>query len=68
MKGDTSDILYNMCLVFDKLHSEPIDDLDEYIRKKVHTLFMVRWNTFHSPVHSAYFLMDNSASWNMTMW
>ncbi len=58
MKGDTPAILYNMCLGLDKLYSEPIDDLDESIRKKVHVLFMTRWNNFHAPVHSAYFLMD----------
>ncbi len=33
----------------DKLYSEPIDGLDESIRKKVHALFMLRWNTFHDP-------------------
>ncbi len=58
MKGDTPAILYNMCLGLDKMYSEPIDDLDESIRKKVHDLFMVRWNTFHAPVHSVCFLMD----------
>ena len=58
MKGDTPAILYNMCLVLDNLYSEPIDGLDESIRKKVHALFMTRWNTFHAPVHSAFFLMD----------
>ena len=52
MKGGTPAILYNMCLGLDKLYSEPIDDLDESIRKKVHALFMTRWNTFHVPVHS----------------
>ena len=39
-------------------NSEPIDGLDESIRKKVHTLFMSWWNTFHTPVHSGCFLMD----------
>ncbi len=67
MKGVTPAILYNMCLGLDKLYSEPIDVLDESIRKKLHDLFMVRWNTFHVPVHSVCFLMDNSASWNMTV-
>ena len=57
MKGDTLAILYNMCLGRDKLYSEPIDGLDESIRKKVHALFMTRWNTFHCPVHSVCFLM-----------
>ena len=33
MKGDTPAILYNMCLGLDKLYSEPIDGLDESIRK-----------------------------------
>ena len=68
MKGGTPAILYNMCLGLDKLYSEPIDGLDESIRKKVHALFMTRWNTFHVPVHSACFLMDrDSASWSMTV-
>ena len=60
MKGGTPAILYNMCLGLDKMYSEPIDDLDECIRKKVHALFMVWWNTFHTPVHSACFLMDKT--------
>ena len=67
MKGGTPAILYNMCLGLDKLYSESIDGLDESIHKKVNALFMTRWNTFHVPVHSACFLMDNSASWNMTV-
>ena len=33
MKGDTPVILYNMCLDLDKLYSDPIDGLDEYIRE-----------------------------------
>jgi hypothetical protein len=60
MKGGTPAILYNMCLTLDKLYSEPIDDLDESIRKKVHTLFMTRWNTFDAPVHSAWVLMNKT--------
>ena len=67
MKGGTPAILYKMCLGLDKLYSEPIDDLDESIRKKVHDLFMTRWNTFHDPEHSDCFLMDNSTLWNMTV-
>ena len=68
MKGGTPAILYNMCLGLDKLYSEPIDGLDESIRKKVHALFMARWNTFHAPVHS----VDSSwtrhfAAWSMTV-
>ena len=38
MKGGTPAILYNMCLGLDKMYSEPIDDLDESIRKRVHVL------------------------------
>ena len=60
MKGGTPAILYNMCLGLDKLYSESIDGLDESIRKKVHALFMAWWNTFHTPVHSASFLMDKA--------
>jgi hypothetical protein len=62
MKGDTPEILYNMCLGLDKLYSEPIDGLDESIRKKVHALFMTQWNTFHAPVNSACFLMNKAFS------
>ncbi len=58
MNGGTPAILYNMCLGLDKLYSESIDGLDDSIRKKVHALFMTRWNTFHPPVHSDGFLMD----------
>ena len=46
MKGGTPAILYNMCLDLDKLYNEPIDDLDESIRKKVHALFMTRLKDF----------------------
>ncbi len=67
MKGVTPAILYNMCLGLDNLYSESIDGLDESIRKKVHALFMVRWNTFHAPVHSACFPMDNSDSWKYSV-
>ncbi len=51
-----------MCLRLDKLYSETIDGVDESIRKKVQVLFMVWWNTFHSPVHvhSVSFLMDKA--------
>ena len=60
MKGGTLAILYHLCLGLDKLYSEPIDGLDESIRKTVHALFMARWNAFHAPVHSVCFLMDKA--------
>jgi hypothetical protein len=60
MQGDTPVILCNMCLGLDKLYSEPIDGRHESIRKEVNVLFMLRWNTFHAPVHSACFLMDKT--------
>ncbi len=56
----TPAILYNMCEGLDNLYSEPIDGLDESIRKKVNVLFMERWNTFHVPMYSVSFLMDNT--------
>ena len=34
--------------------------MDESISKQVNALFMVRWNTFHVPVHSPCFLMDKA--------
>jgi hypothetical protein len=37
MKGDTPDILYNMCLGLYKLYGEPIHGMDESILK-VHAL------------------------------
>jgi hypothetical protein len=42
----------------DNLYSEPIDGLDDSIRKKVNVLFMERWNTFHVPMYNVSFLMD----------
>jgi hypothetical protein len=60
MKGVTPVILHNICLGLDKLYSETIDGLDESIRKRVHAMFMTRWNTFHTPVHSACFLIDKA--------
>ena len=43
-----------------RMYSETIDGLHESIRKKVRALFMTRWNTFHVPVHSTWFLMDQA--------
>ncbi len=57
MKADTPDVLQNMCLGLDKMCSEPMDVLDESIRKKVNVLFM---NTFHTSVHSTCCLMDKA--------
>ena len=59
MKGGTPAILYDLCLGLDKLYSEPIDGLPEPTRRKVHALFMARWNAFHASVHSACFIMDS---------
>ncbi len=42
-----------------KLYSEPIDGLPEPTCRKLHVLFMTRWNVFHAPVHSTCFIMDN---------
>jgi hypothetical protein len=52
MKGGTPAILYDLCLGLDKLYSEPIDGLPEPTRRKLHALFIARWNTLHAPVHS----------------
>ncbi len=52
MKGGTPAILYDLCLGLDKLYSEPIDGLPEPTRRKLHALFITRWNTLHAPVHS----------------
>jgi hypothetical protein len=60
MKGGTPSILCDLCLDLDKLYSEPIDGLPEPTRRKLHALFMARWNAFHVPVHSACFIMDKA--------
>jgi len=60
MKGGTPAILYDLCLGLDKLYSEPMDGLPEPTRRKLHDLFMARWNAFHAPVHSACFIMDKA--------
>ncbi len=52
MKGGTPDILYDLDLDLDNLYSEPIDGLPEPTCRKLYSLFMVRWNVFHAPVHS----------------
>jgi hypothetical protein len=51
-----------MGLCLDKMYGESIDGLDDSIRKKVHVLFMVWRNIFHTlvHVHSPYFLMDKA--------
>ncbi len=60
MKGGTPAILYDLCLVLDKLYSDPIDGLPEPTRRKLHALFMARWNVFHAPVHSVCFIMHKA--------
>ena len=60
MKGGTPSILYDLFLGLDKLYSEPTDGLPEPTRHKMHALFMSRWNVFHTPVHSASFIMDKA--------
>ena len=46
------------------MYSETIEvkpdlDLDENIRRnRVHEVLILRWNTFHPPIHSATFAMD----------
>jgi hypothetical protein len=42
------------------MYSEPIDGLLEPTRRKLYALFMARWNVFHTPVHSACFIMDKA--------
>ena len=60
MKGGTPDILYDLYLVLDKLYSQSIDGLPEATFRKLYVLFMTRWNVFHTPVHSACFIMDKA--------
>jgi hypothetical protein len=62
MKGGTPAILYNMCLGLDKLYSEPIDGLDESIRKKVHALFMALASSWTR--HFAAWSMTVRRNWN----
>ena len=51
-------LLYNLLLELDIYYSKPIKGLDEAIRKKIHNVFMNRWSVFHTPIHSADFVMD----------
>ncbi len=67
MQDGTPAILYDLCPGLDKLYSEPIDGLPEPTRRKLHALFMARWNVFHTPVHSASSWTKYSAACNMTM-
>ena len=60
MKGGTLVILYDLFLGQDKLYSETIDGLPEPTCHKLYTLFMVRWNVFHTPVYSTSFIMDKA--------
>jgi hypothetical protein len=60
MKGGTPDILYDLCLGLDKQYSESIDGLPEPTCHKLYSLFIERWNVFHTPVHSVYFIMDKA--------
>ena len=52
-------LLYDLLLQLDKSYSKPIKGLDEALRNKMYNVFMSRWSTFHAPIHSAAFAMDN---------
>eukprot|EP00967_Tisochrysis_lutea_P051053 scaffold62922_cov26-Tisochrysis_lutea.AAC.1 len=45
--------VYAKMLALDVFYREPIDGLDERIRKKIHSIFMARWAYFHTPVMTA---------------
>jgi hypothetical protein len=52
-KGATLSNVYANMLGLDVFYREPIQGLDERIRKKIHAIFMARWQYFHTPVMTA---------------
>jgi hypothetical protein len=45
------------------LNSNPIEGMEEVIRKKIHKCFHERWSVFHVPIHSVTFPMDKQFCW-----
>eukprot|EP00967_Tisochrysis_lutea_P010922 scaffold12443_cov30-Tisochrysis_lutea.AAC.1 len=56
--GATLSKLYGYMLQLDELYGNPIEGLAEPIRKKLHNLFMARWEYFHVPVMTAAYRFD----------
>ncbi len=67
MKGGPPGILYYLCLGLDKLYREPIDGLPEPTRRKLHALFMDRWNAFHTLSKGGY-TTNTGTDWCNQMW
>ena len=52
-KGVTLGKLYHLLIDLDNLYGNPIAELPERVRKKMHKLFMGRWEYFDTPVFAA---------------
>ena len=42
----------------DGLYAKPIDGLDESVRRKMHAIFMKRWNYFHCVLMTAAYMLN----------
>eukprot|EP00967_Tisochrysis_lutea_P134624 scaffold237995_cov41-Tisochrysis_lutea.AAC.1 len=56
--GATLGKVYAYMLQVDVHLRNPIEGLDEHIRKKIHNIFMARWTYMHVPVMTAAFRFD----------
>jgi hypothetical protein len=52
-KGVSLSNVYAKMLALDMFYREPIPGLNERIRKKIHAIFMARWQYFHKPIMTA---------------
>ena len=52
--------MYEQLLKLDELFGDGggVDGLDEDIRKKLHKIFMARWDYFHKPIFTAAYYLD----------
>lgn len=52
-RGATLGKVYGYMLQLDAHYNTELDGLDEDVRRKLHTLFMARWEYFHVPIMTA---------------
>ena len=52
-KGTTLGKLYQLLIDLDNLYGKPTNGLPERVRKKMHNLYMARWEYFDTPVFAA---------------
>jgi hypothetical protein len=52
-KGARLGTVYAHMLNLDVLYREPITGLADRVRKKIHAIFMARWQYFHTPLMTA---------------